>query len=119
LDSASINTTTYIGKEAFGDINNDGLEDVAFLVTQDNGGSGTFYYVVVALRTPSAFKTTNGYLVGDRVNVQSLKIDPALGELVVTYADRNPDEPMTAAPTANKVLLLKVTEDSRLVDFGY
>src|SRR5438105_3216241 len=49
-DSASKIVTQYFGNEATGDLNNDGIPDIAFLVTQTTGGSGTFYYVVVALK---------------------------------------------------------------------
>ncbi len=33
--------TRYFGNAAFGDLNGDGKEDVAFLLTQNSGGSGT------------------------------------------------------------------------------
>lgn len=40
--SATRITTSYFGNEAFGDLNGDGMEDVAFLLTQSSGGSGIF-----------------------------------------------------------------------------
>src|SRR5690242_8355749 len=49
--SASKTVTEYFGNDAVGDLNGDGLPDTAFLITQNSGGSGTFYYVVVALKT--------------------------------------------------------------------
>ncbi|HNB36631.1 MAG TPA: hypothetical protein PK414_10455, partial [Anaerolineales bacterium] len=51
--SASKITTRYFGNEAFGDLNSDGKADAAFLLTQTTGGSGTFFYLVVALQTTS------------------------------------------------------------------
>ena len=41
--SASEIVTQYFGNEAAGDLNGDGVPDVAFILTQTTGGSGTFY----------------------------------------------------------------------------
>jgi len=41
-DSASKIITRYFGNETTGDFNGDGLSDVAFLLTQELGGSGLF-----------------------------------------------------------------------------
>ena len=101
-------TTRYFGNEAKGDLNGDGLEDQAFLVSQNTGGSGTFYYVVVALKYYEGYKTTNAFLVGDRIAPQSTEIHADGRELHVNYADRKQGEPMTARPSEGKVLLLKV-----------
>ncbi len=95
--SASQVTTTYFGNEATGDLNGDGVPDVAFLLTQNSGGSGTFYYVVVALKTPQGYQGTNAILLGDRIAPQTTEIRN--GELIVNYVDRNPGEPMTAQPS--------------------
>ncbi len=107
--SATMDVTTYFGNEATGDLNGDGLEDVAFLVTQDPGGSGLFYYVVVALKTSTGYKTTNAFLVGDRIAPQSTEIYSDSKELHVNFAQRKAGEPMTAQPSEGAVLLLKVT----------
>lgn len=95
--SASKSTTKYFGNEARGDFNGDGLQDVAFLLTQNNGGSGTFYYVVAALKTSTGYTGTNGILLGDRIAPQSTEF--MNNEIVVNYADRNPGEPFTTAPS--------------------
>ena len=107
--SASMVTTRYFGNEATGDLNGDGLPDIAFLVTQDSGGSGLFYYAVAAVQTPSGYKTTNAFLVGDRIAPQSSYIPANSQELQVNYAERNLGEPMTAQPSVGATLLLKVT----------
>jgi hypothetical protein len=102
--------THYFGNEAKGDLNGDGMEDQAFLVTQSTGGSGTFYYVVVALKTSDGYKTTNAFLIGDRIAPQATEIRSDSMRLDVNYADRKPGEPMTATPSQGKTLLLKVTD---------
>ncbi|MDR3571687.1 MAG: hypothetical protein P4L81_05860 [Candidatus Pacebacteria bacterium] len=105
--SASQITTTYFGNEATGDLNGDGVPDVAFLLTQSGGGSGTFYYVVVALKTAQGYEGTNAVFLGDRIAPQTTEIRD--GEVIVNYADRNPGEPMTAKPSlgVSKYLLIK------------
>jgi hypothetical protein len=111
--SASKVTIRYFGNDARGDLNGDGQEDVAFLITKDAGGSGLFYYVVVALKTPTGYKTTNAFLIGDRIAPQSTNI---IGrELHVNYSDRKPGEPMTTQPSVGVVKLLKVTAEGKLV----
>ncbi len=107
--SASSVTVRYLGSEARGDLNNDGREDRAFVITRDGGGSGTFYYAVAAIASDAGYRTTNAFPVGDRVDIQSLMIPRNSNELHVNFARRRPGEPMTVRPTADAVLLLKVT----------
>jgi hypothetical protein len=95
--SASKQITKYFGNEATGDLNFDGKPDVAFLLTQDNGGSGTFFYVVAALKTDAGYQGTNAIFLGDRIAPQSTEIQG--GELIVNFADRNPGEPFSVQPS--------------------
>ena len=90
-------TTKVFGNEAVGDLNSDSITDVAFLVTQDGGGSGTFYYLVAATKSNNGYRGTNGILIGDRIAPQPTDIDK--GEIIVNYADRLPGQPMSATPT--------------------
>lgn len=113
-NSSATVITRYFGNEATGDLNADGRDDQAFLITQETGGSGTFYYAVVALKTDSGYLTTNAFFIGDRIAPQSTEIYVDSRELHINFADRNPDEPMSAQPSQGKVLLLKVTEDNIL-----
>ncbi|MES2966688.1 MAG: hypothetical protein V4668_02790, partial [Patescibacteria group bacterium] len=62
-DSASMVTTRYFGNEYRSDVNNDGKEDVVFLLTQETGGSGVFYYAVAALKTESGYTGSDGFLL--------------------------------------------------------
>ena len=112
--SASKITTRYFGNQSTGDLNGDGIPDMAFLITQDGGGSGTFFYVVAAIKTATGYKTTNAYFIGDRIAPQPTKI---IGqELVVNYAQRQPGEPMTAKPSVGVSKYLKVTPDNQLLE---
>jgi hypothetical protein len=107
--STSKVTIRYFGNEAKGDLNSDGFEDVAFLVTEQSGGTGLFYYVVVALGSATGYRTTNAFFVGDRIAPQSTEIHSDSKELHVNFAERKPGDPMTAKPSVGAVLLLKVT----------
>ena len=107
--SASKIITRYFGNEAYGDLNGDGLQDEAFLITQETGGSGIFYYVVVALKTTAGYKTINAFFIGDRIAPQTTQINSSAKELYVNFAERKPGEPMTAQPSQGATLYLKVT----------
>ena len=109
VDSASKIITRYFGNESYGDLNGDGLEDVAFLITQETGGSGIFYYAVVALKTATSYKTTNAFFIGDRIAPQTTEINTSAKELYVNFAERKPSEPMTTQPSQGATLYLKVT----------
>lgn len=100
--------TQYFGNEAIGDLNGDNLPDTAFLITQDTGGTGTFFYVVVALKKDDGYKTTNAIYVGDRISPQTTEIHSDSKKLYVNFAERRPDEPMTAEPTIGTTLFLKI-----------
>lgn len=104
--SASKIVTRYFGNEATGDLNGDGAADVAFLLTQDGGGSGTFYYVVAALKEAGGYRGTNAILLGDRIAPQTTEIRN--GTLIVNYADRKPSDPMTTQPSVGVSKYLKI-----------
>lgn len=118
--SASKVTTRYFGNDATGDLNGDGLPDSAFLITQDGGGSGLFYYAVAALKTADGYKTTNAFFIGDRIAPQTTEIHEMelhgikQAEIYVNYAERNPGEPMTAQPSRGATTFLKVTPEGKL-----
>jgi len=111
-DSASKIITRYFGNEAIGDINRDGLSDTAFLVTQESGGTGIFYYVVVAIQTAKGYQLTDAFLIGDRIAPQTTKIEA--DTLLVNFSDRKQDEPMSTPPSLGKTLLLTVTQKEEL-----
>ena len=115
-DAATNITTKYFGNEATGDLNGDGLPDVAFILTQNSGGSGTFYYVVVALKTVDGYQGTNAVLLGDRVAPQTTEIQS--GQLVVNYADRKAGEPMTTQPSVGMSTYLTV-QGNTLVEVAH
>lgn len=112
--SATKVVTAYFGNEATGDLNADGTPDIAFFLTQNLGGSGTFYYVAAAIKTADGYRGTDAVLLGDRIAPQTTQIKD--GKLIVNYADRAAGEPMTTQPSVGKSLYLKL--DPATLQFG-
>jgi len=101
----------YFGNDLVTDLNNDGRDDIVFLLTQETGGSGTFYYAVAALNTFDGYVGSDGYLLGDRIAPQTIEESQNprhKNVVVVNYADRAPGEPMTAQPSVGKSVYLKL-----------
>lgn len=107
--SATKITTQYFGNEVFGDLNGNGKDDAAFLITQDGGGSGTFFYVVAALQTETGYEGTNAILLGDRIAPQTIELQD--GMLAVNYTDRKPDEPFTTPPSVGVSKYFQVVDN--------
>lgn len=104
----------YFGNDLHTDLNNDGLDDVVFLVTVQSGGTGTFYYALAAL-TPKnehdLYMGSDGYFLGDRISPQNIELSKNLKHknvIVVNYADRQTSEPISTAPSLAKSAYLKL-----------
>lgn len=122
--SSSKIVTRYFGNELRTDLNNDGLEDIVFLVTQETGGSGTFYYAVAAIAVPSSAQSdalsgeenigyigSDGYFLGDRIAPQTTELSKNpkhKNVIVINFADRAIGEPMTTKPSVGKSAYLKL-----------
>jgi heat shock protein HslJ len=113
--SASKIITRYFGNELFKDLNDDGRDDVVFLVTQEMGGSGTYFYVVAVLNTENGYIGSHALLLGDRIAPQTIESGPSK-QIIVNYADRAIDEPMTTSPSVGKSLRLILDIES--MQFG-
>ena len=118
-NSASKITTRYFGNEVVADLNNDGRDDAVFILTQETGGSGVFYYVVAALNTEDGYVGSEGYLLGDRIAPQTTELSQNPSHqnvIVVNYADLTPGEPMVATPSVGKSVWLKLNPET--MQFG-
>lgn len=117
--SASKIVTRYFGNEVKKDLNDDGREDIVFLLTQETGGSGTFFYVVAALNTEEGYRGSEGLLLGDRIAPQTTEVSRNPNHknvIVVNYADRALGQPMTEKPSMGKSIWLKL--DPSTLQFG-
>lgn len=95
--SASVVKTTMFDEPTMGDLNGDGVNDAGVMLVVSGSGTGTFYYAAAALNNDSAYTGTNAVLLGDSIAPQTKSIQNQV--FTVNYADRKPDEPMTANPS--------------------
>lgn len=112
--AASKTITRYFGNEYVTDLDGDGDDDVAFVITQETGGSGVFYYAVAALQTEDGYVGSDGYLLGDRVAPQSTEVSPNPRHAYVVlfnYADRVPGEVMSVQPSVGRSVYLKLVPE--------
>ncbi len=117
--SATKIITRYFGNEIKLDIDNDGREDEVFLLTQQSGGTGTFYYVVAALNKEGGYVGSQGLFLGDRIAPQTTEISKKPGHvnvIVVNYADRKAEDSFADAPSVGKSIWIKF--DSAAMQFG-
>jgi heat shock protein HslJ len=113
--SATKITTRYFGNDVTADLDGDGRRDTAFILTQNSGGSGTFYYAVAALNTPKGYVGSEGVLLGDRISPQATTMGS--GTIIIfNYADRKPSESFAIAPSVGKSMWLKLNPNT--MQFG-
>ena len=111
-------TVKYFGNEVTHDFNGDGVLDRVYLVTYSQGGSGTFYYVVVTLNTPNGPVNSELYLLGDRIAPQTTEV-AVVGsstQIIVNYADRSLTDSFAVAPSIGKTVRLIL--DPSTMKFG-
>ena len=98
--SAAKNTAGIVGEPVAGDVNSDGKPDEALLIRNDPGGSGTFYYAVVAVADDGGYRATNAVPLGDRIEPQGIAFSD--GHFVYRFLERRPGQPKSDAPTVEK-----------------
>ena len=111
--SATKIITKYFGNEIKADFDSDGLQNVAFIITQNSGGSGTFFYLVAAINSKNGYIGTNAILLGDRIAPQNTEFKN--GNIIVNYADRMSGEAMTTKPSLGVSKYFRVV-DNKLVE---
>jgi heat shock protein HslJ len=109
--AASRIVTRYFGNELRTDLNADGKEDVAFLLTQETDGSGIFFYLAAALSTGNGYIGSEAVFLGDRIAPRTTGRQDEL--VVVNFATRAPGEPFLAPPGIERRLYLKFDTETR------
>jgi len=107
--------TQYFGNEVRADFNGDDIEDVAFLLTQNSGGSGMFYYLAVLLSNEKGFVGTDAIFIGDRIAPQNNEYMNDM--IIVNYADRKAEEPFSVQPSVGVSKYFKII-DSEIVEIS-
>ncbi len=100
--SATKNKVSIFGEPVVGDLDKDGDSDAAVLLVNNPGGSGTFYYAVLAINNSGTYKATETMFLGDRIAPQTVEIQE--GRAVYNYAERKAGEAMSVQPSVGKSL---------------
>lgn len=98
--SAAKNTLTLFGEPVMGDLDGDGDQDAALLFANNPGGSGTFYYAVLAINNVGVYKSTDAMFLGDRIAPQTVEIQN--GRAVYNFAERKSGESFAIQPSVGK-----------------
>jgi len=107
--AASKTVTRYFGNEAAGDFNADGKNDIAFILTQDNGGGGIYYYLAALVSGADGYMGTQAVLLGDRIEPMTTEYRD--GEIIANYMDRVAGEPMDTAPSVGVNRYFLIADD--------
>lgn len=112
--SAQKDVISVFGEPVYGDLNSDGVKDAVMFLTENSGGSGTFFYVVEAINLGGRYKGTDAMFIGDRIAPQNINIQN--GRAVVNYADRKPGESFAVPPSEGKSI--HVNLDVKKMEIG-
>jgi hypothetical protein len=95
--SGAVVQTAIWGEPNIADFSGDGRDDAALILIQDSGGSGTFYYLAVAIREGDGFRGVDSVFLGDRIDPQ--RIDISGNRITVRYLDRKTGSAMSVPPS--------------------
>jgi hypothetical protein len=98
--------TEIIRRPVFADLTGDGIKEAISIVMQHTGGTGTFYYLVVA----SSNNMIESFFIGDRINVISVKIVKDV--IFVEYLDRSFTQPMATRPSIKTIMSFKLVDNA-------
>lgn len=100
----------YFGNEVRGDLNADGREDVAFIITRKDDDRGILYYLTSAISSTTGNFGTNLVFLGNNTEPRSIGISD--GSIDIEYFDRSMKK-----STTTKYLHAKIVEgELKLID---
>lgn len=111
--SAATNTVRLVGEPVTGDATGDGSQDAALLVEHDPGGSGTFYYAVVAVDDAGSYRASNALSLGDRIEPHTVEFTD--GRFAYSYAERKPGESMADRPSVERRVWITIDKTTGLI----
>ena len=114
-DSDTLNKFKLTEFKASGDINKDGTDDTAVLLTNDAGENGVFYYIGILTSGPNAI-IENTYFLGDRIVVKSINFVD--GNFEVTYLDRDSETSFDQPPTIEIVGVTEIDMENNSFNFS-
>ncbi len=80
-----------------GDLNDDGINETVVFLVENSGGSGTATYLALVGGRGGQLENIDTVLLGDRIQVRSLKIDAA--DLIVEIVATGKNEPLCCGTT--------------------
>ncbi|HBU06541.1 MAG TPA: hypothetical protein DEB09_00480 [Candidatus Magasanikbacteria bacterium] len=112
----SKNITELLSASELGDLDDNNLDDAVVILTQNDGGSGTFYYVSIALQASSTYYGYNAIFLGDRILPKDIEFRQ--GIIIVNYKDHADGQAMTDEPTLERQRYF-VFEEGILKELNY
>ncbi|MDO5561420.1 MAG: hypothetical protein Q4G02_01455 [bacterium] len=94
-DTPMSTVTTYFGQTS-GDFDGNESTDTARILVQENGGSGTAYYLVVDLTTANGIVGTPGVFLGDRILIDALWTED--NEISIVFREHGENQAMYEMP---------------------
>jgi hypothetical protein len=99
----------YPDRYAFGDLDDDGVDDAAVVLATSAGGSGTFISLEAVINDKGTPKHVASAELGDRVQVESIMIES--GEITVDMVTHGPEDPL-CCPTVEGTQKYKLQGDT-------
>jgi hypothetical protein len=112
--SASKEVVMVFGEPVYADLDKDGDQDAVMFLIQQSSGSGTFFYVVAAVRDGRGYKGTGAMFLGDRIAPQNINIID--GRAVANFAERQPGESFATPPSVGKSVWIHL--DTKNMELG-
>lgn len=106
--SATKNKLYIFAEPVLGDLNGDGKTDVAEILVNEPGGSGSFFYAVLLIKNDNGYKVTGTMYLGDRIAPQNINIVD--GRAVYNFAERKAGEPFSLPPSLGKSIWVHYDE---------
>jgi hypothetical protein len=94
-----------LDKIVYGDLNNDNKEDVAVIIKSSGGGSGIFSILLAGIKNGDKFDFLKGIFLGDRIIIESIKIDK--GIIILNMIVQGPNDGL-CCPSVKTVQKYKI-----------
>lgn len=100
----------YFGDEVRGDLNNDNIEDVAFLIRRNEGDErGDMYYLSASLKVNNGYEGLNLIYVGEKIFIDKIEIQEKT--IIVSYrVDSDFEEVLQYKARVDEKVLMEIEE---------
>lgn len=107
-NSSLVNLTKYYGCPSSGQLEDKKTAALSFVISNESGGSGTFYYLAAAVEKDGGYIIIDPVFIGDRIKPIETSINN--GILIISYLDRAAGEGYSAEPSIQKNRKFKVAD---------